>query len=609
MADNASSITIDDAGEKIGGARKDRWKARAMQVGELSEMTGAEQEQFVTKDNVWPKPDWKALIEDGLPREAAVLIHLIRNNLPAKPRPCKTVKTNITRPMTQVREDYVRGLSIVRDGLMMCRSEHAVLGAGTVISGDFAQLEALGEITQEERIHQQYQLSPKRSLSYSVDNTMLQKASQLLKAGWPEKAPVWRKGVRCAHIAGQYHLLKGNKTVGGRFDSEAEAWDWLKANAPASATTKTKADGQVVPERPHLERLERRGPDYRGGEDISPGDFLKTFGFRGIEFGNWMPNDERQSALNMGYDALCDLADVLNVPAQSIGLNGFMAVAFGARGSGRAAAHYESGRKVVNLTRLSGAGAVAHEWGHAQDHWSGNVGRDDWDLQGTMFASGYRTKLRGLTARLDNLSGYSAEIWDTLIETLYYRKTTVDEAVADIEANIAKAQKHVASFDNRLGQLKEEPERHKTAIRISEAGRQEQIDYIDRQQARVDAIRDGAITNLGRKPTSYFTEAQKLCGKSGEYWIRPTEMFARAFEAWVFDKLAEQGRRSDYLVQGVEGDRFDDPQFKGNPYPKGQERETFNRLFTELAEAMRPRMVEGIEATPPIDELYSATRV
>ena len=43
-------------------------------------------------------------------------------------------------------------------------------------------------------------------------------------------------------------------------------------------------------------------------------------------------------------------------------------LAFGARGHGKAAAHYEPGRRVVNLTKTQGAGCLAHEWFHAWDH-------------------------------------------------------------------------------------------------------------------------------------------------------------------------------------------------------------------------------------------------
>jgi hypothetical protein len=53
-------------------------------------------------------------------------------------------------------------------------------------------------------------------------------------------------------------------------------------------------------------------------------------------------------------------------------LNGTLSLAFGSRGKGErnpAAAHDEPGYVVVNLTRLNGAGSLAHEWFHVFDIW------------------------------------------------------------------------------------------------------------------------------------------------------------------------------------------------------------------------------------------------
>ena len=58
-------MAINDFGEKIGGAKKDLWKARHMILDDLSEMNAAEKEKFVKKDNVWQKPDYADLVANG----------------------------------------------------------------------------------------------------------------------------------------------------------------------------------------------------------------------------------------------------------------------------------------------------------------------------------------------------------------------------------------------------------------------------------------------------------------------------------------------------------------------------------------------------------------
>lgn len=116
---------------------------------------------------------------------------------------------------------------------------------------------------------------------------------------------------------------------------------------------------------------ERTGQSYRD-HDITPDEFMATFGVRGGQFGNWVTGDERQQMLNNAYDGFMDLSKALKIEQKAIGLNGTLGIAFGARGSGNASAHYERGEQVINLTKTRGAGSLAHEWWHALDHYMKN---------------------------------------------------------------------------------------------------------------------------------------------------------------------------------------------------------------------------------------------
>lgn len=72
--------------------------------------------------------------------------------------------------------------------------------------------------------------------------------------------------------------------------------------------------------------------DYRNGRDVSGDDMMDVFGFRAGEFGNWENDNDRQTNLNMSYDALKDLAKALNINDRDISLGGKLAIAYGARG-------------------------------------------------------------------------------------------------------------------------------------------------------------------------------------------------------------------------------------------------------------------------------------
>lgn len=151
------------------------------------------------------------------------------------------------------------------------------------------------------------------------------------------------------------------------FDTREAANEYLVRHAQEILETNT-IFGELDLPRP--ENTQRTGVARREG-DAKDSDFSRVFGFRGVEFGNWNNQVERQELLNDAFDGLMDLAEVLNIPPEALSLNGELALAFGARGQGlsSAKAHYESSRVVINLTKMNGAGSLAHEWWHAFDHY------------------------------------------------------------------------------------------------------------------------------------------------------------------------------------------------------------------------------------------------
>ncbi len=160
--------------------------------------------------------------------------------------------------------------------------------------------------------------------------------------------------------------------------------------------------------------------------------FLEDYyGLKAFEFGNWLSQQDRLNYLSGLGLALFDLHKLLGFAPKQIGLDGKLSVAFGARGRGKALAHFEPGAFVINLTRYSrpaklekrsvsyrrvnlilqdgGVGAFAHEFAHALDFYSGTFieRAPDWQISGgrdtdnTMrFPSAKKPKLQSL---MDNL--------------------------------------------------------------------------------------------------------------------------------------------------------------------------------------------------------------
>ena len=105
-------------------------------------------------------------------------------------------------------------------------------------------------------------------------------------------------------------------------------------------------------------------------KDIDIHALLDKYNLKGFEFGRYVNNEDRYDFLLAAKSALHDLSWLMKTT--NLGINGKIGIAFGARGrGGHAAAHYEPALNMINLTKGSGAGTMAHEYGHALDY---NIG-------------------------------------------------------------------------------------------------------------------------------------------------------------------------------------------------------------------------------------------
>lgn len=298
---------------------------------------------------------------------------------------------------------------------------------------------------------------------------------------------------------------------------------------------------------PRLDRIVRVGmKDHRAGRDVNEDDFTKAFGFKGTEFGNWVNQIERQVNLNLAYDSLMDLADLTGLPSKMLGLADRLGMAIGARGqkNTRAAAHFEPGTNVINLTKTQGNGTVGHEWFHALDHNAAEHGNDsEQQLQA-------RAAVNMLAEALQNR-------WrDDGVED--YLRGLLRDASASKDRNTPPKD---AVFD---------------AIRHSP------------KQRWGYGLTDGYRAVI--KSTAFYRDARAMDGDK-KYWSTPAELLARGFESYLFD--ASKGG-TPYLVGPTRGDGVVTPQngFKGTAYPRGEERQYVSDLYKLFFEQLDPKTLE-----------------
>lgn len=606
----APAATIEDAGEKIGGARKDRWKERGLNLDDLDAMTEAEGAELATKANVW-KPDYEALSGASEPVTAA-LVKTIYDQLAAKPK----------KNTPEGRRQYVQMMRIVRDVYTEAKGPEAVKNAYLEIRKR-AGLNAADPAAKSAGRELLFSVYKGRSDPFVLGYTEMSKAKKLVEDGFPAKADPWKSRLSVSRMDGgpgttergieiyversaevgtpltREQILAGFYRVNTK-DSKTVAYAPTKADAEAAAATvyerdmKGKKDGKPEPVRPNLDELKRENLPQRIDRDVTSEDFVRDLGFRGVEFGNWSAQDERQRILNMAYDGLMDLAEIMGVPPKAMSLNGTLGMAFGARGGGRFAAHYEPGKLVINMTKIRGGGSMAHEWAHAMDHYFGELDKADAYTTQARGASGWysedqyngvpRTRHERVgnewkavnKMRLDNLRPEMAAAFDEVMRALFQKQITKAEMVRSQELDLERTE--------ALARNEQDADMRAMYANMAENKRQALNELRNDPEGKLYA---------GRGRSDYASQAQALSGKSVDgYWVRPTEMFARAFESWVFDRVTAMGARSDYLVHGVEEDRFAGGGYKGNPYPTGEERARINAAFDKLAGTIQTKQTD-----------------
>lgn len=394
-----SQSKIADFGEKIGGARKDTWTAyRDTVEGETTEQIKA-----LPLSKAWPAPDYDKLIESGVDRHAVAIARAARDAIPAKPR----VSYKIGNWAQAVKS--LRDLSLgLMDGTIDADTAKRVMSSASLRSAHAIQHRAdlyvavghqrsLADLTLNLGSYSLYDgvkydppkgiwaisRESKSSVFGSWPRTIASGTSkaeviaafkhrydQLTQEGTKPKAvsfAIYSRRNGQGWIVGK-KVGRNHLDLTEAFDNVSDARQY-RDNHYDELVSKLEKAKEIPHERRDINQP-RVGEDMRGGADVTPELFGQAFGFRGVEFGNWVEQGRRQRDLNHAYDALMDMAAVLGISPKALSLNGELGLAFGARGAGGvnpAAAHYEHGKVVINLTKMNGAGSLGHEWWHALD--------------------------------------------------------------------------------------------------------------------------------------------------------------------------------------------------------------------------------------------------
>ena len=454
-----------EVGEHVFGSRADLAQLRS--ADDLTGMSNTEARRLVTKDRLAPSFDEAAFRSSGGTPGAAHLINYLLGTIASKPD-----------DSDEARRAYMHGLDLFTKTMERV----------TTVEGVVTALQELMEIsrgrvelhrTKDRREAERFPGGEAISHDYS-DRARGDFTVTYVVLGTKPGTLEIRNGIKA--LGPRLAKMLGLERRAARSEAWAEAriaarkmdeagWPEGEAAAPAAETAEEKAKPfrweQHVSGKP--ERID--GP---GVEKPDAAALAKEFQFANVQFGNWVSDDAAKHHLVAAHNAMRDLSEVLGITPEALTFGGELAIGFGARGAGKARAHYEAGGKIINLTKFAGGGSLAHEWGHY-----------------------------------------------------------LDNAIA---------------------------ERHQDQTRASTSGDAKFVSHNPGSSslAMAPAVRQAfsalmtAIQGSRYSPTSYVQHATALGGKSTDsYWSRSHELFARAWESYVQDKLEDNGRRNSYLVDGT----------------------------------------------------------
>ena len=563
----------DPFGEHIGGARKELWNGRGLTQEDIVLMNGMERDSYIKKDNIWKKPDYMDMIRKGVAVEVVYAIKKIRDSImPTLPH-FRADDTDELRLKRQ--KEYITFCSEVRDMAMGLASEEDLYG----IFNDF--LVDKGYVT-------------------ATDTSII---------------PTQKGGVFLTKKL--FTALCITKAVMCRYQKDIRRTGFGTEKGKGCRKVSNRKTA-FIPKQ--LQNIQRTGlGDVRHGKDMTGEDFLEGFGIRGGEFGNWLTAKDAQASLNMAYEAMHDFAKVLGILPGQVSFGGRLSIAFGARGKGKAAAHYEPMREVINLTKMNGAGSLGHELFHAFDDIIGKkLGLD-----------GMMTENRGKTDKIPYSVLKLFEIMCFRDETDMEREKRMekerrryehririmadclvpDNLLTDVQTAkkaeivkeiIAEAQIHTEEVpsDNcffavaqKLSELKKEA----AGRRISK-----------KDMIRLQSLYEGYILyviSVGKKEvrkvtSDYLNHSRMMDGiysrDSFGYWSSLCEMFARAGACYLNDRLRESGERSDYLCGQSESCISVCGGADGNAevisaVPSGMERKAINSAMEDMLTDLRER--------------------
>jgi len=661
-----SSKRIEATGDHIWGSRKDLERIENITSSkQLESMNYDDAVQLVRKKNLVPAHDLQTLKALGMSPGTAHMTLALLAAIVAKPGDSKEARSRyvdevhaILGSMKQVKNlDDFRALLNEMDRRQRTSPKWETVHKAKMMSR--AEIGAKIAELQKDNPNVEYRY---RTSYYDGSTEIVTRASRPYDClGRSFVSFISQRGKKF-NDAFKESLTADNALSYDKSGGVGDGWKYLEERGSAKAadrkakSEKAKARGKTKKKWTGAnivsETVKREGANVQV-KDANPERVKKAFNLREVDYGQdgYMSQADREEHTKALEGALHDFSEVLGIDPKMISLNGRLGIAMGARGRGKAAAHYEPGRFVINITKFRGGGSLAHEWGHALDNLiatintPGDTTGERMHLSHAPESSQWPESVRKAYVKVHNAMHKhpdpvrAKKEHQERINAIQNEETKLilknNELVREHKALKAKSkpedvEKRIKLYQERnvdrwQKDLDELRARKKEKGRLSQKDIQQESNleyWIEKEKKKIAGLKSGELVRTKkdeermakieeeiediRLPTnrlrdqinalkrvdptaSRFAKDSAILGRA--YWGTPHEMFARAFETFVQDELHGEGRDSTYLVDGPQ---YEYPTGKpsphggeAQPYPQGEEREAIRAAMREFIDALK----------------------
>lgn len=361
-------------------------------------------------------------------------------------------------------------------------------------------------------------------------------------------------------------------------------WAWMEEKQPWWLQKKTQKP--TIHTYTKIDNVERIGGRVIDKTILdNPRKIMDEYWYKSVQFWNYMKDRDSLYHVENFIESMVDMWDTLWIDLKRLNKDMWLSIAFWARGTPWAAAHYEPLYDIINLTKSAWDWSVAHEWWHFFDN---SLGKKSW-------------------IKLDKGRAYLTEDKWRGWEWVYWEiKNLANEMMSKIQnewsSEITKTYEVPKWLWKSYPSIKRifEKEWLEAAIQYAK--------WYTHGIANRENNYFGYIARLAEKPITvtskwpwmkFYNDAKSLWG----YWSRPVELWARAWEAYIQDKMMAQGKKNNYLVANnvwemTMFDMMGEPQ-KYSVYPQWAERELINTYFDKIIDKFKWEYWIGTDNSKP----------